>query len=87
MTIRYYIPELDMGPEDDWSFEPRKCEIVNTKFDAARLAAEDYHYKRDGWENESWPIVFMVAWREGQEHFDAVSVEREVCPNFVARGI
>lgn len=87
MTIRYYIPELDMGPEDAWSFDTRKYEKPNTKLGAAELAAEDYHHCHDGWEHKSWPIVFMVAWRERQEHFEAVSVEREVCPNFVARGI
>lgn len=52
--------------------------------DLAMLAEEighDYHYNHDGWEDNDWPILFIV-WIDEDETPYEIEVNREAVPNF-----
>ena len=48
----------------------------------AKAAAENYHYKRGGWEDSDWPKVFTI-YRDG-DIVGGMEVDREVVPEFTA---
>ena len=78
--MKYYLPEHGGTAEDAYSLEGELAPFHNSL--VAASAAEDFHYRRDGWEVNSWPIVFCLVDDDGVE--SRWQVDREPRPVFTA---
>ena len=51
----------------------------------AEAAAENYHYRHDGWD-PSWPLILVIRDENGSE-IGTYEVDRESVPQFTAREV
>ncbi len=69
--------------EDD-EHHAKMFEATSPQQHAAEKYAEDFHYRRDGWEHREWPIVVWVR-STADASLAEIEVDREAVPAFTAR--